>query len=201
MKANLKPIIPILVFALILGSVRLAMSGTTEILNLMNLGMAPELAVQIDKQYSSALTSSEIPNVNNAIDLGSLTKSFRNIYVGSSVVYASGAGVVSVPYVPTFAATPVAGTNIVQSGLNIFPTAAANTAVLLPLVPTLGASYRFFNNGPNTVRVKAQGTPGVNGAAAGTYVPVLTFQAGECIGQSATNYACQLYTVPTPAGP
>lgn len=105
------------------------------------------------------------------------------------------------PYVPTMAATPAAGTNDFKPGLNVVPTAAANTAACLAAVPSPGDSYEIFNNGPNAIRVKACGTPGINGAAAGSYIPLATFQKASCHANSATAYLCDVKTVPTPAGP
>lgn len=175
-------------------------AGNTEVLNLIGYGMSPELAGQLDKQYSSAVTSSEIPAVNNAINLGSATKAFQTIYTNGIVNFGGSASNI---YVPTPVATPVAGTNIVNYGLNIIPTAAANTAVFLPLVVTPGAAVRVFNsNAANAVRVKAQGTPGINGSAAGLYVSIPALGYVEFIGQSATNWAEYVSAVaPTPAGP
>jgi hypothetical protein len=105
-------------------------------------------------------------------------------------------------YVPTAAATPVAATNKVVAGsFNAIPTAAANTAVCLPAVPEVGDSFEGINAGPNTVRLKACGTPGINGAAAGTYIPLATMTYFTCFANSATAYQCGTLAVPTPAGP
>lgn len=103
-------------------------------------------------------------------------------------------------YVVTAAATPAAGTNDVRPGISVFPTAAANTAALLPPTPIVGQTFRVFNSGPNAVRVKAG--VGINGAAAGTYIPLATFQEAVCLVPSgAATYLCNVETVPTPAGP
>lgn len=107
-----------------------------------------------------------------------------------------------VVYVPTMAATPAAGTNDIKAGyFNAIPTAAANTAACLPAVPTPGSSYQGCNEGPNAVRVKACGTPGINGAAAGTYLSVATKACFTCDAPTSAAYDCQTGTVPTPAGP
>lgn len=115
--------------------------------------------------------------------------------------FAAGAAPKLVPYVPTMAATPAAGTNIVKIGVNVVPTAAADTAALMP-TPTGGGQYlEVFNSGPNAVRIKAGGTNTINGSAGGAYIPLATFQAARCRSQSATAWGCELTVVPTPAGP
>lgn len=113
----------------------------------------------------------------------------------------SGAGQGQAVYVPTFAATPAAGTNDIKKGFNAIPTAAANTAGCLPAVPVVGDTFEGFNTGPNAVRVKACGTPGINGAAAGTYIPVAAATYFRCVANTATAYQCGTLAVPTPAGP
>lgn len=105
------------------------------------------------------------------------------------------------PVIITPAATPVEGTNDIKARVSVFPTAAASTAACLPSVPTVGEIHLVVNKGPNAVRVKACGTPGINGAAAGTYIPLATFQAAECVADTTTSWQCNLKTVPTPAGP
>lgn len=55
---------------------------------LIGLGMKPEVAFQLDKLYGSALTTTMKPATDNAIDLGSASKEFRSIYVGTSIVNA-----------------------------------------------------------------------------------------------------------------
>jgi hypothetical protein len=116
-------------------------------------------------------------------------------------IYAEGKGPRMSVYVPTFAATPVAGTNDIKKGYNAIPTAAANTAACLPAVPVAGDTFEGFNSMANTVRVKACGTPGINGGAAGTYLPVATMNYFKCVAKSATAYECGTLVVPTPAGP
>jgi len=103
--------------------------------------------------------------------------------------------------VPTFAATPAAGTNDIKKGFNAIPTAAANTAACLPAVPVAGDVFEGINTMANSVRVKACGTPGINGGAAGTYFPVATQTYFRCTASSATAYQCGTLVIPTPAGP
>lgn len=119
----------------------------------------------------------------------------------TGIVPAVGYGVPLPVYVPTFAATPAAGTNDIKKGFNAIPTAAANTAACLPAVPVAGDLFEGFNSMANTVRVKACGTPGINGAAAGTYLAVPTMTYFKCVAQTATAYSCGTLAVPTPAGP
>lgn len=108
-------------------------------------------------------------------------------------------------YVPTMAATPVAGTNDILGGISVIPTAAANTAALLPT--PIGANLvevkRVINNSGASVRVKAGGTNTINGATAGGYIVLANLEALTCETTSATNHRCKLDTgvLPTPAGP
>lgn len=104
-------------------------------------------------------------------------------------------------YVPTMAATPAAATNKILPGLNVVPTAAANTAALLPATPVPGQSFLIVNNGPNAIRVKAGGAAAINGGSAGNYISVATLQQAECVTVGAAAHNCNLATVPTPAGP
>lgn len=119
----------------------------------------------------------------------------------NGISFESGKGFTQSVYVPTFAATPAAGTNDIKKGYNAIPTAAANTAACLPAVPVAGDTFEGFNSMANTVRIKACGTPGINGAAAGTYFPVATMNYFRCVAKSATAYECGTLVVPTPAGP
>lgn len=108
-----------------------------------------------------------------------------------------------VPFVPTLVATPVAGTNDFRS-LSIVPTVAANAAGCLPTPSaTVSDTYNIFNNNAaNAIRVKACGTPGMNGGASGTYISVPAQSLASCRSSSATNYNCTVSAVvPTPAGP
>lgn len=104
-------------------------------------------------------------------------------------------------YVPTAIATPVAGTNDLKLGLNVYPTAAANAAAILPTPAAAGVTVRLFNSGPNAVRAKAGGTNTINGSSAGAYIPIATLQEIICTANSATNWGCLQGSVPTPAGP
>lgn len=103
--------------------------------------------------------------------------------------------------VPTMAATPVAGVNRFVPGVNVVPTAAANTAALLPATPVPGQIFTIINSGPNAVRIKAGGTAAINGGTAGNYVTLATQQQAECVTVGAAAHNCALGTVPTPAGP
>jgi hypothetical protein len=113
----------------------------------------------------------------------------------------AGLGQIMVPYVPTMAATPVAGTNVIQPGYNVVPTAAANTAALLPATPTPGQQFHIYNEGANSVRIKAGGASTMNGATAGGYIVLATKTSLECKASAAANYECFLPANPTPAGP
>lgn len=106
------------------------------------------------------------------------------------------------PYVPTMAATPVAGTNQILPGLNVIPTAAANTAAMFPATPVPDARYYIKNsNGTNSVRVKGGGATTINGATAGGYIVLAAGVSAMCRGTSTSNIDCYLPPQPTPAGP
>ncbi len=139
----------------------------------------------------------EVWNMNAS---GALIQNATN---GGDVIFQKpGTFVNMVAYVPTMAATPAAGTNMIQPGLNVIPTAAANTAAILgATTPTPGAQYVIYNSGPNSVRVKAGGGATMNGATAGGYAVMATNTSLECYASSAANYECKVPVHPTPAGP
>lgn len=103
--------------------------------------------------------------------------------------------------VPTMAATPVAGTNLIYPGLNVIPTAAADTAAMFAATPVVGVQYQIFNSGPNTVRIKGGGATTLNGATAGGYIAMATLTNAYCVVTSASNINCSVAPAPTPAGP
>ncbi len=106
------------------------------------------------------------------------------------------------PAVPTMAATPVAGTNEFSPGLNIIPTAAANTAALLgPSTPVPGQRFTINNNSGATVRIKAAGGATLNGATAGGYITIVSLATVNCFTASLTNQVCMQPVIPTPQGP
>lgn len=145
---------------------------------------------------------SAVPQTTNAIDLGSSSKVFRSAYIGTSVVFSSGANDVLTAYVPTMVATPVTGTNMFSPGLNIIPTAAANTAAFIgPATPIAGQQFRIVNASGATVRVKAAGGATLNGATAGGYISVVNLATVDCITASTGNQVCLQPVIPTPAGP
>ena len=103
--------------------------------------------------------------------------------------------------VPTMAATPVAGVNDFRPGLNTVPTAAANTAALLPATPVPGQVFLIVNKSPNAIRVKAGGSASINGGSAGNYISVASLQEAQCVTTTTARHNCSLGVVPTPAGP
>ena len=105
-------------------------------------------------------------------------------------------------YVPTMAATPVAGTNVFAPGLNIVPTAAANTAAFLgAATPVVGQRFVINNNSGASVRIKAAGGATLNGATAGGYIVLASLATVDCFTASTGNQVCLQPVVPTPAGP
>lgn len=147
--------------------------------------------------------------------VGLYTQELRRLYIDASgdiqqdatnggdfVFNKPGEYVQMAAFVPTTAATPVAGTNIVKPGLNVVPTAAANDALFIGAsTPVVGQQFRVVNSGPNAVRLKAAGGATLNGATAGGYITVATLATVDCITASATNQVCQQPVIPTPAGP
>lgn len=105
----------------------------------------------------------------------------------------------SSPAVPTMAATPVVGTNEFYPGLNVVPTAAANTAAFLgPSTPIPNQRFLISNASGAAVRVKAAGGATLNGATAGGWISVASLATVECFTQSATNQVCMQPVIPTP---
>lgn len=121
----------------------------------------------------------------------------------SGFTFASpGQGIAVPTYVPTLAATPVAGTNIFNYGLNVVPTNAANNAGLLHATPVPGKPpYVIVNAAGAAIRVKAGGTATLNGATAGGYISVASLASVRCYATSTSNYNCEQPVIPTPAGP
>lgn len=145
---------------------------------------------------------SVIPQTTNSVDLGSSSSVFRSAYVGTSLVFSSGANSVLTAYVPTLAATPVAGTNQFLPGLNVVPTHAANTAGFLgAATPVPGQQFTIVNESGNAIRVKAAGGATLNGATAGGYISVANLATVDCITASSGNQICRQPVIPTPAGP
>jgi hypothetical protein len=105
--------------------------------------------------------------------------------------------------VPTMASTPVQGTNVFLPGLNVVPTAAANSSALLGVsaTPVVGEHYIISNASGAQVRVKASGVATMNGATAGGYIVLPNLATIECFNQSVGNHVCLQPVIPTPAGP
>lgn len=119
----------------------------------------------------------------------------------ADLTFVAGTTIRNVPYVPTMAATPVAGTNAFSIGVNAIPTAAANTAALMPTPIAAGQKLIAINTGPNAVRLKPGGTNTINGGSAGAYIPLATLLIAECESLSTSAWQCGTKTIPTPAGP
>lgn len=129
---------------------------------------------------------------------------------GTKRLSLSGAGVLTeqsgtvraVPaYVPTMAATPVAGTNAYIWGVNAVPTAAANTSAFLPTPVAAGQKATIINTMANAVRISAGGTNTINGGSAGGYIPLAAAAIADCESTSTSAVWCGTRAVPTPAGP
>jgi hypothetical protein len=161
----------------------------------------PEVQVSDDAITYIGNTGLVVAPTAVAIAPGSATTpvaTFDNLGISFT---SAGQGVKLPSYVPTMAATPAAGTNDLKVGLNVVPTAAADTAALLKATPVVGDEYHIYNSGPNTVRVKAGGAATINGATAGGYVALPTLRSLACKTTAAANHVCILDVNPTPAGP
>lgn len=169
-----------------------------------NLGIAFPASQKnaLCNDFGGSVNISQVPASNNSINLGSSSKQWSNAYIGTKVIFGAGAGETYTPYVPTAAATPVAGTNIVRPGLNVVPTNAANNALFIgPATPVPGDHFIVSNNAGAAIRLKAAGGATLNGATAGGYISVASLATVECFTQSATNQVCLQPVIPTPAGP
>lgn len=111
----------------------------------------------------------------------------------------SGANQGQAVYVPTMSANPTPGVNDLKRGFNAIPTAASSTKACLAPVPVAGDVFEGINTGPNAVSIVTCGTPGINGAAAGTGIPLATKTYFRCVANSSTAYQCGTLAVPTPA--
>lgn len=207
----MKKILVLLVCAFLTQSAFADSSSTVE---LVGLGMKPEIVKYlvgtglIQKNNvalkfanatpaATALSVLRLDTSNNVHVQGISGKGISLDIAGTPV---ASAGIA--PYVPTMAATPVAGTNDLHYGDNAVPTAAANTAACLPNSPFDGATVNVDNAMANAVRAKPCGTPGVNGAAAGTYLSVAAWtRATLKYNAGLTTWVGATQVVPTPAGP
>ena len=165
-------------------------SATTQGLTVVNTSNTPVAGVT--PASGNFVTSGSISGGAIAGSTGSFT---GNISLGA------GKGVLQPVAVPTMAATPVAGTNNFVVGVNVVPTVAANQAAIFPATPVAGSEITIYNNGANAVRAKAGGASTINGSTAGAYIPIAAKQKAHCVNTDGTDWACELSTVPTPAGP
>ena len=162
--------------AFVFGRAEIALSGSAQIAELQNLGMSTELAAKVDQLYSSSVPVAPVYRVGVNAQLGA--------------------------HVPTPAATPVANVNRVLPGLNIVPTAAANTAMFIgAATPVPGQQFVVTNSGPNAVRLKAAGGATLNGATAGGFISLAANATVQCYTASPSNQTCLQPVIPTPAGP
>lgn len=166
-------------------SVSFARADSTN--DLISLGMKPEVADYIEKKMIYRDSSGNVE---------------LKMATGKSLELPAKSGVSRAVAVPTMASTPVAGTNEFYPGLNVVPTAAADTAALLgPSTPVPGQEFLISNNSGAAVRIKAAGGATLNGATAGGYITLASLATVECYTQSATNQVCLQPVIPTPAGP
>jgi hypothetical protein len=135
----------------------------------------------------------------NSLDLFFIDAPTKVVSLYGPLVWPTPGAFVRMPSnVPTMAATPAAGTNAFLPGMNPVPTAAANTAALLPATPVPGDQFHIVNTGPNTVRVKSGGSATMNGATAGGWIALATLQSAFCWASTTSNYQCEAPPAPTP---
>lgn len=162
----------------------------------VNAATGKEVLVSVaNTPYARFATSSLYPDVSNSLALGYSSKFWNGLWLGAN------SDVSRAVFVPTMAATPVAATNDFKLGLNVVPTAAANTAALMPTPVTAGQRLTIVNNSGAAVRIKAGGTNTINGSAGGAYIPLAVAAIADCTASTTTNWYCSTGAVPTPAGP
>lgn len=155
------------------GYQEIALSGSTQVSSLMANGMPAQLATTVDAFYSSSIPVAP--------------------------VYQTGINRQLAVYVPTAAATPVAGTNLIKPGLNVVPTNAANNAMFIgAATPVAGQEFIVVNNAGAAVRLKASGGATLNGATAGGWISVASLATVHCFTASTANQVCLQPVIPTP---
>lgn len=175
-------------------SASVASAQTTNVGSLIGLGLAPEVAAKIDKQYGTAIRASQIPATDNAIDLGSAAKSFRSAYIDTSVQYGSTAQPVflaaSVMTPSTGVPTPAAGNTLSERHTIIAAGAPTAAFVVLPQATvSVGKSYTLYNQGSNPVAIVPQ-TGVVNVSAALTPFSCTTLKECKCTGLTTGVFGC-----------
>lgn len=142
-----------------------------------------------------------VPNSGGSYNIYTGGTKRKTISGSGTETFQTGANLAMAPYTVTMAATPVATTNAFAGIVNVVPTAAANTAALLPTTPDAGTIRVIMNTGPNAVRVKPGGTDTIQGGSAGAYIPLAALSNAICVASSTSNWTCHTGVVPTPAGP
>lgn len=222
---KLKAKIVSFVVALLLPAFAVAQQDSSNAVNLTGLGMSPELArylvangiVMRNNTFVKFANATPAATALSSIKLDATNNLFLNALSGKvgklavaltpvanwdqyGMLAEIGRGYNLQPYVPTLAATPVAttGANEFKPGLNVVPTAAANTAGFLgPKTPVPGQIFVIHNPMANTVRIKANGGATMNGATAGGFLELATLQTAFCQTTAATNQNCNIPAVPT----
>ena len=173
------------IFIAVILSLFVSFSAYADASSCMGLGISAPAAECIDATYSSALTQSQLPATDNAIDLGSAAKTYRNVYSHQSI---RPAAAVMTP--STAVPTPAAGNTL--SEVNTIIAAGAPTAafVVLPVATaSVGKTYRVFNQGSNPVAIVPQ-TGVVNVSAALTPFACTTLKECECTGLTTGVFGC-----------
>lgn len=157
-------------------------------------------AVKLCQAFGSAIKNSMIPNSDVTYDLGSSSKQWRNVYVGTSLRIGSGAQVSSpLPPVmtpntsyPTPPATPNTGSVLVQP-VSILATAAPTAAfVQLPQATIQPGSVprALWNQSANPGAIVPISGDSINALAAGTPYACATTKICECLKAGNTLWAC-----------
>ena len=158
-------------------SEKYALAGSGQIAKLANVGMAPELANQVDILYSSAVEASTIPKTDLAYDLGSATKEWRKLYAGN----------IALPVGTVVAAATPASTAPILASV---PTVAANAGIFLVTTPVAGTLQIVRNNGGNTIKVYPDASATINGGSAGASVDLATLKTLICFSTGTTAWLC-----------
>lgn len=155
--------------------------------DLTQSGASPELAAAIDKIYSTAITSSEIPKTTNTIDMGSLTKVYRKLFLGTQLNFSfevvAGAG------------TTVADAAALSASKIVHQITGANGTVgwKFPSTPagSVGQVMILLNTTAGVAKIYAASGGTVNGGSVDAAFSALTgIKPIICIATAADTWIC-----------
>lgn len=178
----MKRILTILVTLLFASS---AWAGNPE--TLMAVGLPAQTASTVDTLYGTGLTASTIPATTNAIDLGSLSKIFRKLFIGTqlnaSYEVVAGAG------------TTVADAGALSASKIVHQITGANGTVGWKFATTAAGSVGqvmiLLNTTAGVPKIYAASGGTCNGGAADAACTLVTgIVAHVCIATGADTWIC-----------